>query len=257
MKEIPVTFKNKKQKLVGIFHIPNMKTDSAVIIAHGFTGYKREVQHVNCARELCKNGFGVLRFDFRGSGGSDGLFRNMTISGEVSDLEKSIEFVRNKGYKKIGLIGHSLGGAVVILANKKNVSTIVLWAPSVIPKKILTQLLGENNIEIIEKQGYAPVSWEGKSIEFIVGKPFWTEVKNKYSDILDKLLAIDIPTTVIYGSEDWRWFKLLKSKSLFRKLQQPENNLKIIHGADHVFSMYNHENQLIDYTVNWFKKWLK
>ena len=255
MKEISVTFKNQGQELKGILHIPKNETNRAIIFAHGFTGYKREVQIVNTARNLTENGFVVLRFDFRGSGESDGLFRNMTISSEISDLEKAIEFMRNKGYKKIGLIGHSLGGTVVILANKKYVSSIVLWAPTLIPKKVFTQLF-DNKIKTIENEGYAPVSWDGKAIEFIVGKPLWEEVKNKFPNIIDVFLSIEIPKTIVYGDEDWRWLKLYLPTYL-QKVQKPSNNLKIIKGADHTFSKYEYEKQLIDYTVKWFKKWLK
>ncbi|MBI2084781.1 MAG: alpha/beta fold hydrolase [Candidatus Aenigmarchaeota archaeon] len=254
MKEIDVSFENKGENVSGVLHIPKEETDKAVIIAHGFTGYKREVQIVNCARSLAKEGFATLRFDFRGSGSSDGLFRDMTISGEVSDLEKAIEFMKKKGYNKIGLIGHSLGGLVVILVNKKYISTIVLWAPSISIKKLITMLLGRK-IKTIEKQGYAPISWDGKAIEFIVGKTFWEEVKNKFPDVTEHLLSLKIPKTVIYGSKDME--NNLKTGVDMRKLLYPSNNLKIIKNADHTFSKYEYEKPLIDYTIKWFKKWLK
>ncbi|MBI2547425.1 MAG: alpha/beta fold hydrolase [Candidatus Aenigmarchaeota archaeon] len=252
MKEIPVTFKNQGQKIKGILHIPNRKTKSAIIIAHGFTGYKREVQIVNCARKLCEEGFAVLRFDFRGTGGSDGLFRNMTISGEVSDLEKAISFVKNVGYRKIGLVGHSLGGSVVILVEKKDIAAICLWAPTITPKRIFTKLFGKK-IGKVESSGRAPMSWEGKGIEFIMGKPLWNEVKNNFPDLTNNLSDIDIPKTVVCGSKDWEIFY----QGIHRVLKDPTNNIKIIKGGDHTFSKYEHEKQLIDYTVNWFKTWLK
>jgi len=255
MKEIPITFKNQGETLKGILHIPKKKTNRAIIFAHGFTGYKGEVQIVNATRKLVGNGFTVLRFDFRGSGESGGLFRNMTISDEVSDLEKAIEFMKSKGYRKIGLVGHSLGGLVAILVDKKYVSTIVLWAPSISIKKTIAVLLG-NKIRTIEKQGYAPVSWDGKAIEFIVGKPFWKEVKNKFPDVTENLLSLKIPKIVIYGSKDVGK-KLTINIDVCKKLQELHNNLKIIKGGDHTFSSYESEKQLIDYTVKWFKKWLK
>lgn len=256
MKEISVKFTNQGQKLNGILHIPSRKTDSAIIFAYGFTGHKGEVQIVNCARKLTEEGFAVLRFDFRGTGDSDGLFRNMTISNEVSDLRKAIRFMKNKGYKKIGLVGHSLGGAVVILVDKKYVSSIVLWAPSIFPKKTFAKIFG-NKIKELERKGNMIVSWGGKGIEFIIGKSLWEESKTKYPILIENLLSIKIPKTVIYGSDDWRWLKIVGSKELYKKLKQPSNNLKIIKGGDHTFSKYVHEKQLINYTVNWFNRWLK
>jgi esterase/lipase len=255
MKETFVTFENQGQKLSGVLHTPKGRTDCAIIFAHGFTGHKREVQIVNATRKLAENGFAVLRFDFRGSGESDGLFRNMTISEEVSDLEKAIDFMKNMGYRKLGLVGHSLGGTVVILARKNDVSTIILWAPALAPLKTFTQLFGKYT-KFIEKRGYSITCWDGKAMEFILGNAFWKEVKNKFPTVLDYFLNLKMPKTVIYGGEDWRWLKIYVPKYL-QKLQQPDNNLKIIKNADHSFSKYEYEKQLIDYTVKWFKKWLK
>lgn len=255
IKEIPVVFKNRGQNLKGILHTSKKKTNSCVIFAHGFTGNKREVHFVNCARKLAEKGFAALRFDFRGSGESDGLFRNATISSEISDLEKAIKFMKTKGYKKIGLVGHSLGGSVVILADKRDIKTIALWAPGIHLKKSLIIILGKK-ISTIEKQGYVIFSWNGKGVELVVGKPLWEEVKNKYPNLIDSLAQIEIPKTVIYGSKD---LVLLEDTSpeILKKLSQSSNNLKIIKDADHAFSNIKHEKQLIDYTINWFKRWLK
>ncbi len=87
----PVTFKNEEQKLVGILHVPiGMKRGekaSGIAMFHGFTGNRTEAHRlfIHVARALSDSGFVVLRFDFRGSGDSDGEFDDMTVPGEVSD----------------------------------------------------------------------------------------------------------------------------------------------------------------------------
>ena len=97
MIERPIVFYNKGQQLNGILHSP---TDCdalcpAVVFFHGFTGTKVEPHRifVKTARELAAIGFYALRFDFRGSGDSEGDFSEMTIGGEISDAIKSIDIL--------------------------------------------------------------------------------------------------------------------------------------------------------------------
>ena len=74
--EKPVIFKNNLEKqLVGILHLPEKEGKfPAVIICHGFKGNKTQRKFVGLGRELAKNGIVVLRFDFYGSGDSEGNF---------------------------------------------------------------------------------------------------------------------------------------------------------------------------------------
>ncbi len=107
-----VKFQNKKgQKLVGALHEPKQKTDKIVIILNTFKGDK-DYQPIikKCADFLAMNKIAVLRFDFAGTGESEGDYKNTTISSEVHDLNAAIDFVKKLGYKKL----HSL---------------VFLWAP--------------------------------------------------------------------------------------------------------------------------------
>jgi len=70
---------------------------------------------VKCARALARAGIASLRFDFYGSGESDGEFREVTLQGEIADARAAMDFFRRqKGIdpKRLGLLGLSLGGAI-------------------------------------------------------------------------------------------------------------------------------------------------
>lgn len=255
MKEIDVSFKNMGETVRGVLHLPSKRTDKAIIICHGFTGYKREPQIVNCCRALANRGYAALRFDFRGSGNSDNLFRNMSLSGEASDLEKAIAFMKSKGYRRIGLVGHSVGGSVVILADKKDVQAVVLWAPTISLKEIFTRLYGKDRIHEIETKGWSPMSWDGKAIEFVVGKHFWNEVKTKYVNLVDNLVAINLPKTIIAGTKDFDWKE--ESGEIIGKINKTKINMQWIKNSDHTFSKGEYEKQVIDLTSKFFKRWLK
>jgi len=70
------------------------------------------------AERLNKNGFAVLRMDDRGVGESEGVYEDATTMDFVSDLKAEIELLKkhpNIDKDKIGLIGHSEGGAVAFM----------------------------------------------------------------------------------------------------------------------------------------------
>ena len=112
-----ITFQNARRKnLAGDFY----KADSnkVIIMMHGFTGDKSEHGRFDKAADaLYNNGYNVLNFDFSGSGESDDDF--ISVAREVDDLKYAINDIKNRGLKKIGLFGHSLGG-LVCLKNTKS-----------------------------------------------------------------------------------------------------------------------------------------
>ena len=108
-------------KLSGWF-IPNNKTKATIIVMHGYPADKANL--LDIADFLAKD-FNVFLFDFRNFGKSEG---NYTTAGafEKNDLLGAIEYLeREKDITKIGLYGFSLGGAVALMANNKNVKAIV------------------------------------------------------------------------------------------------------------------------------------
>ena len=125
MAEKPVVFYNEGLQLVGMLHLPKDNDNPpGVVFFHGLTGSKTEAHFffVKLARALASIGIAVLRFDFRFSGDSEGNFENMTLSGEISDALKSMDFfVTECGVSpdKIGILGLSMGGAVATAVAEK------------------------------------------------------------------------------------------------------------------------------------------
>ena len=89
--------------------------EEVIIIAHGFFNSKQAVLLEELARVL-NNDYDVILFDFRGHGQSQELFYWTTK--EYLDLLAIIEFA-SKHYKKIGVIGFSLGASTSIIAASK------------------------------------------------------------------------------------------------------------------------------------------
>src|SRR3989344_4582516 len=107
-------------KLSGWF-IPHNKTKSTVIVMHGYPADKANLLGVT---EFLAKDFNVLLFDFRSFGKSEGKY---TTAGylERNDLLGAIQYLEEeKNLTKIGLYGFSLGGAVALMTNHKNIKAV-------------------------------------------------------------------------------------------------------------------------------------
>src|SRR5437867_8314985 len=112
-----VQFPNRSKKwLRGVIHRPERararRGGPGVVFFHGFTGDRMESHwmFVKCSRALARAGIASLRFDFYGSGESDGEFPEITLRGEISDALAAVEFFRRQegiDSRRIGLVGLS------------------------------------------------------------------------------------------------------------------------------------------------------
>ncbi len=87
------------------------------------------------ADHLTKNEIAVLRYDDRGTGGSEGAYNNATLEDQAADLRAAINYLRQRkdvDPQHIGLIGHGEGAAVAMMAAAGNeqVSFVVSMAGS-------------------------------------------------------------------------------------------------------------------------------
>ena len=122
--------------LRGMIHRPHpvLRRAPGVIFFHGFTGDRMESHwmFVKCARALAKAGVASLRFDFSGSGESEGEFRDATLHGEVSDARAAVDYFQSSqgiNPERLGLVGLSLGGAIAaVVAPQAGAQALVLWA---------------------------------------------------------------------------------------------------------------------------------
>ncbi|MGE3246679.1 MAG: alpha/beta hydrolase [Beijerinckiaceae bacterium] len=114
-----VSFKSDGLDLAGILHIPeDLKKGEkrpAFMVLHGF-GTNKDGTTPRQAAEILENmGYIVLRFDMRGCGESGGEHAYILCQDQVRDTQSAVTFletVKQVDAKKIGVLGHSFGGAV-------------------------------------------------------------------------------------------------------------------------------------------------
>jgi fermentation-respiration switch protein FrsA (DUF1100 family) len=97
------------------WYIPGLN-GSVIILVHGHAGNRSQM--LADARLLHEAGFGVLLYDGRNSGESTG---DLTTFGlfEVNDVRGAVDYLLARpdvDSRRIGLLGHSMGGATVILS---------------------------------------------------------------------------------------------------------------------------------------------
>jgi len=256
-----LTFSNRGQQIFGMLHRPIAGADSlrpGIVMLHGFTGTSVEPHRifVTTARYLAQRGFYVLRFDFRGSGQSEGDFADMTFRGEVSDALTAISFLGAQtkvDSNKIGVLGLSLGGAVAchVAGCRSNVKSVVLWAPATSLNR-LAEKLAKAMMNLSQELTIGYVDWSGNR----VGPKFMQQLGEETPAA--ELLKFNGPVLIIHGDND-KAVPLMNSQSLHRILaeQQKPAELRVIEGADHTFNSVKWEQEVIQATVEWFENTLK
>ena len=145
-----------------------------VCIFHGFTGTKVEPHFifVKLSRRLEKAGIASLRFDFGGSGESDGDFEDMTILTELEDAKAILDYAKSLPFadaERIGVVGLSMGGTVASLLageRKEDVAALCLWAPAGDMGERLTQDRRPEEIQAFRSKGWWDVGGLTLGIDF-------------------------------------------------------------------------------------------
>ncbi|MBC7328563.1 alpha/beta fold hydrolase [bacterium] len=258
MREEFVSFYNKNERIVGMVHIAETQGKSpAVVMCHGFTGQRMEAHFlfVKTARRLAENGISVLRFDFRGSGESEGKFEDMTVEEEISDAETALRFLRMQEFvdcDRIGIIGLSLGGCVsACLAGRvKNLlKSVVLWSAAYKPGRDLSSILSPEAQESLERVGY--VNMGGNK----VGKKFFQILPT--IDPIKEISTYPGAVLLVHGEADFiPYSQAEECYEVLKQRKEGKAKLHIIKGADHTFSSPEWEEEAITTTLNWFKETL-
>ncbi|MGE5614239.1 MAG: alpha/beta hydrolase [Bacillota bacterium] len=240
--------------LRGMLHMPDKSEGNVpvVVLFHGFTGNKMEPHFifVKLSRMLEKKGIASVRFDFGGSGESDGDFVNMTLSGEVRDAHNILDYVKQLDgidTGRIGAAGLSMGGAVAsILASERNdeIKCLCLWAPAGNISALLTSNLSENDICLLRKKGFLDRAG------FLVGANFIDDVAKL--NIYEMAKNYRKNVLLLHGDNDTA-VPVSASETYLRNYGATAE-LKVISGADHTFNRFEWEKEVLDSTVEFFCK---
>ncbi|MBS3945903.1 MAG: prolyl oligopeptidase family serine peptidase [Melioribacter sp.] len=143
IREFNLTTSKGNQLQISTYLNEKLSPSNAIIFVHGFKGFKDWGFGPYLSKYFSDRGFFVVSFNFSHNGFGNNKtefteldkFANNTISLEVSELGDIIDLMKNGSFDleikgKIGILGHSRGGAVTLLtvSKRNDVSSVALWA---------------------------------------------------------------------------------------------------------------------------------
>jgi len=220
----------------------NREHTGLVVLGHGVTGNKDRDSMVNLATQLSIRGWEVLRFSFSGNGGSEGDFRESTITKEVEDLHALLDQV--KGVRKIAYIGHSMGGAVGALASAKDdrINVLVSLAGMVQTKKFCDAEFGD----VTPDEGFM---WDEPDCPL---SQAYVDDLTQIDTILPAVKDLRTPWLMLHGTEDD--VVLPEDSEILYAQQKGEKKHVVIKGADHSFA--GHWDEVSEEIDAWLEKHL-
>lgn len=239
--------------LRGMLHIPDGATQKVpmVCIFHGFTGNKMESHFifVRLSRMLEAKGIASVRFDFAGSGESDGDFINMTISKELLDAKNILDYAKSLDFvdkSNIGVVGLSMGGAVSSMLagdRKEDVKALCLWAPAGTMGELVMYGRSEENIKAMRSAGFSDIGG------LLLGIDFLDDVLSL--DIYKKAAEYDKNVLLLHGDKDPT--VPISTSEKYLEFYETKGILHVIEGADHTFNRKTWEDEVFDYTLGFLQ----
>lgn len=182
---------------------------------------------------LTGHGIATFRFDFFGQAESEGPFDQITITLAIEQAATAIDLMRQRGFRRIGLMGSSFGGLVSILtaAQWTDLDCLALKCPVVDFAEELRLEFGDDGI----------AQWKATdTIPDILGGPDRVKLRYAfYEDCLrqiayDPARSITAPTVIVQGDQD-EHVPLHQSRQLYEALRV-KKHLEMVPGADHQFT---------------------
>lgn len=239
-----------------------------VILIHGLSEYTGRYQHV--AKRLNEEGYNVIALDNRGNGRSGGKKGDVkSFHDFLDDTHEIVLYAKELGFKKVYLLGHSLGGFIVNAYGVKynDVDGIIssgavgIFLPQVklfkvIPFKLLKFINIKNGLDIylshdpkVREDYINDVFVNKKNKVNLFGECFIKGVKYIHKNIKN----LTVPILYLHGTDD----KIVPSSSslyLYENVASKDKELKLYEKYYHeIFNEVGKEQVFRD-VVWWLKR---
>jgi alpha/beta superfamily hydrolase len=245
---------SRGKNLAAMVHTPADAAAPVIICCHGFTGDKVGAnQLMRDLAEILENaGFHAVRFDFAGSGESEGTFAaDTTVTGWQEDLRSVAAWVgRQFPGRPVYLLGHSLGGLVVLTAGVQAAGLIAV-APVVHPIENFRDIILGPELWAKAARGERIANFYNKG--FALDSGFVRDLAHGGYDPLAAVATLAAPLLIIHGTADAA-VPRTGSEELSDACAASKE-YAVLDAADHVFTG-RHED-LGAVIVKWLKKHTK
>ena len=246
---------------------------AAVVICHGFKGFKDWGWFPLVTDRLARAGFAAVSFNFSGSGvGQDGLtfseperFGHGTYTNHLQDLDGVLHALRVGSLgpppTSLGLLGHSMGGGIAALraATDPTVDALVTWAATA----RFGRLWRSNQVPEWRRSGKLDVTNQ-RTGQIL---PLYTDMLHDWEDnraALDVTAAaarVRAPWLIVHGAADE---SVPASDAQDLVARAPNAQTLVVEGAGHTFGIAHPWagstaafDRVLDATVEWFTRHLR
>lgn len=266
------TKKNEKIRITA-YGYENLESASCLIFVHGFKGFKDWGFWPYTGNFFSEKGYFVLTFNFSHNGIGNNLtefteldkFANNTFSLELEELNEIMDAYLNNFFgkhsnKQIGIVGHSRGGGVSLLASLKReeIGAVTLWA-SVANFNRYT----ERQAEEWRKNGVFEVLNTRTNQMMRLNVSLLNDIEKNKEDLLNLEKAaknLNKPLLIIHGEQDIS-VKINEGEQIYNWSNEQITEFYTISATGHTFNIthpFEGSNpkfdMVLEKTLNFFNK---
>jgi pimeloyl-ACP methyl ester carboxylesterase len=273
---IVINGKHQKPIVIDVTYAENKTNLPIIIFCHGYKGFKDWGAWNLMAKQFAKTGFCFIKFNFSLNGGTVEqpidfpdleAFGNNNYTKELDDLETVIDWVFNypdiqkiANTNNISLLGHSRGGGITLIKAEEDsrIKNVISLAS--------VSDFGSRMTALCDLE-----SWKQTGVTYVINGrtkqqmphfyQFYEDFKANEERLTIKRAAsnLNIPHLIIHGNNDT---SVLIDEAENLHLWNPNSELQIIDGADHVFGashpwekegLPNHLNEVVKMSLDFLK----
>jgi len=223
------------------------RADAAVVLVHGFKGFRTFGFFPNLARAAAVRGYAAVTFDLSRNGiGPDGadtfsamhLFAEQTHTRNLDEIRRVIDALSSgalldRPARRIGVMGHSRGGgeAVLVAAGDPRVDALVTWAAIA----GIAERWTPEQVAAWEAGGTVEIENARTGQGMPVGPGYWRDIRQNRArlDIPAAAARLTIPWLIVHGDADAS-VPVDEGRLLFDAAGDTAE-LLVVEGADHGF----------------------
>lgn len=223
----------------------------AVLIIHGFAGGTYDEEDLANYLELNRE-FDVYQFTLPGHN------RNLSKSNYkqwIDSSEKQIEWLIKNGYKRIYLVGHSMGGVIAtyIASKYKEVKKLILAAPafqylSVVKENLNIKKSLQLTPKVVKTYGGNEIIARFLKLNPSAIRQFMNLVKYYY----DYPQKVNCPVLIIQGKND-DLVPLSSSKYVYDSVKSKTKKLVLVDGLTHDVFRSNRNSEIYNIVQEFMK----
>ncbi len=241
------------EMLAGRLELPpdSVPVAAYAIFAHCFTCGKDSAAASRISRALAERGIGVLRFDFTGLGNSDGDFANSNFSSNVQDLLAAAGQLEAVYAAPSLLVGHSLGGAAVLIAAPQlaSVTAVVTIAAPATADHVRHMFSSAG--DRLQTQGQVELRIGTR--EFTIKQQLLDDLENYAS--AGPIRHLGKPLLIFHSPLD-EVVSINEAAAIYRAASQPKSFISLDR-ADHLLSKKADTEYVADTLAAWASRYLE